>query len=291
MCYNQNGLSFFSFFWGGGRGTLPWHVEVPGPGIKPVAKQWPKPQRWKCQVLNPLSHQGSPKLAYHLRLRLLWACCQLQTEDCIREMRPCLCIKRFLTLSGQGWGKEGKARKKILSWGIVVTGHRLGKRLTASISCGPLWRSSGWFIHPLLPPSHSIFMPQGSLGVIPSPVALLSAPLPALEVGTLTSWSASEMTACQRSCMQPTSGPAEACTHPLPPPAPGGEVRPTPATSSLGHHQSTLPLTGISSFRFFQAKVCVVHRIVTLRGTRIKFPRGPFPQPWGEGQLAPTTLP
>ena len=30
------------------------HGEVPRPGIKP------KPQQWKCQILNPLSHKGTP---------------------------------------------------------------------------------------------------------------------------------------------------------------------------------------------------------------------------------------
>ena len=39
-------------FWG--RGSHQWHAEVPGPGIKPA------PQRWQCQILNLLSHQGTP---------------------------------------------------------------------------------------------------------------------------------------------------------------------------------------------------------------------------------------
>ena len=38
------------------------HMEVPRPGIQPVPQQWPKPKQWQHQVLNPLSHQGTPKL-------------------------------------------------------------------------------------------------------------------------------------------------------------------------------------------------------------------------------------
>ena len=33
------------------------HVEVPGPGIKPMTKQWPKPLQWQHQILNPLCHR------------------------------------------------------------------------------------------------------------------------------------------------------------------------------------------------------------------------------------------
>ena len=37
---------FFFFFWP--------HAEVPRPGIEP------KPQQWQCQIVSPLSHQGTP---------------------------------------------------------------------------------------------------------------------------------------------------------------------------------------------------------------------------------------
>ena len=37
------------FFW-----PHPWHAQVPRPEIKPP------PQQWQCQVLNLLSHQGTP---------------------------------------------------------------------------------------------------------------------------------------------------------------------------------------------------------------------------------------
>ena len=37
-----------------------WHEEVPRLGIEPIPQQWLKPQQWQHQVLNPLSHQGTP---------------------------------------------------------------------------------------------------------------------------------------------------------------------------------------------------------------------------------------
>ena len=44
------GFFFFFFFW-----LYPQHTKVPGPGIRPM------PQQWQCQILNPLSHQGTQK--------------------------------------------------------------------------------------------------------------------------------------------------------------------------------------------------------------------------------------
>ena len=38
--FQNKGLIFF-FFW-----TCPWHVEVPGPGIKPALQLLPVPQLW-----------------------------------------------------------------------------------------------------------------------------------------------------------------------------------------------------------------------------------------------------
>ena len=35
-------------------------MEVPGLGIKPVPQQQPEPQQKQHQILNPLSHQGTP---------------------------------------------------------------------------------------------------------------------------------------------------------------------------------------------------------------------------------------
>ena len=33
---------------------------LPGPGIEPMPQLQPKPQQWQCQILNLLSHQGTP---------------------------------------------------------------------------------------------------------------------------------------------------------------------------------------------------------------------------------------
>lgn len=48
-------LALFFFFW-----SYPSHTEVPLPGIESVPQQWPEPQQWECQILNPLSYQGTP---------------------------------------------------------------------------------------------------------------------------------------------------------------------------------------------------------------------------------------
>ena len=45
----------FFFFW-----QHLWHVEVHGPGIKPVPQQQPKLLLWQRQILNLLGHQGTP---------------------------------------------------------------------------------------------------------------------------------------------------------------------------------------------------------------------------------------
>ena len=47
---NEQETNLCHFIW-----LCPRHVEVPGPGIEPV------PQKWPCQILNLLSHQGTPK--------------------------------------------------------------------------------------------------------------------------------------------------------------------------------------------------------------------------------------
>lgn len=46
---------FCLFLWGSFWPCL-WHAEVPGPGMEP------EPQQWKHQVLNLLSHLGTPKM-------------------------------------------------------------------------------------------------------------------------------------------------------------------------------------------------------------------------------------
>ena len=46
-------------------GPCPWHVDVPRPGIEPMPQQWPEPQQWQRWILNPLCHQGTPKLSFN----------------------------------------------------------------------------------------------------------------------------------------------------------------------------------------------------------------------------------
>ena len=41
-----------------------------GPGTELVPQQWPKPRQWQCQILNPLSHQGTPHVAIFVKLQL-----------------------------------------------------------------------------------------------------------------------------------------------------------------------------------------------------------------------------
>ena len=56
----------WNFFW-----SHQWHVEVPAPGIELMSQQWLESQQWQCQILNPLSHQGTPET------QLLTLCLQI----------------------------------------------------------------------------------------------------------------------------------------------------------------------------------------------------------------------
>ena len=48
------------FFVSLGFCLLPQNSKLPRPGIKPAPQQQPKPLQWQWQILNPLSHQGTP---------------------------------------------------------------------------------------------------------------------------------------------------------------------------------------------------------------------------------------
>ena len=54
---SQSSLTCFFFFFF----FLPhlWYAEVTGPGIEPIAQLQPGPQKWQCQILNLLCHQGT----------------------------------------------------------------------------------------------------------------------------------------------------------------------------------------------------------------------------------------
>ena len=43
------------------------HAEIPRPGIKLKSQPQPKPQQGRCQALNPLGHQGTPRLLHFQR--------------------------------------------------------------------------------------------------------------------------------------------------------------------------------------------------------------------------------
>ena len=62
LAQNLN-FNYYLFFW-----PHLWHVELPGPGIKPTPKQQSKPQQWHHQILNLLNHQGTPRIFIILKL-------------------------------------------------------------------------------------------------------------------------------------------------------------------------------------------------------------------------------
>ena len=57
-------ILFFFFF------PYPQHAEILGPGIEPAPWQWPEPQQWQCQVLNPQHHQGTPVVDSYRNLQI-----------------------------------------------------------------------------------------------------------------------------------------------------------------------------------------------------------------------------
>ena len=52
--------TFFSFFFSFFFWPHLIHTEARKPVIKPAPQKPPKPQQWPCQILNLLSHQGTP---------------------------------------------------------------------------------------------------------------------------------------------------------------------------------------------------------------------------------------
>ena len=62
----DRGFFFFKsefFFW-----PHPWHVEILGPEIKPMPQQWSSLHQWQWQILNLLSHQGTPGSSFTIKL-------------------------------------------------------------------------------------------------------------------------------------------------------------------------------------------------------------------------------
>ena len=50
----------------------PWHMEVPGPGIKSKPQLWPMPQLRQCWILNPLSHSRNSKTPHFKNEHKTW---------------------------------------------------------------------------------------------------------------------------------------------------------------------------------------------------------------------------
>ena len=50
----------------------PRNAEDPRPWIKTAPLQWSAPQQWQHQILNLLSHQGTPKTAVFKKQRKIW---------------------------------------------------------------------------------------------------------------------------------------------------------------------------------------------------------------------------
>ena len=59
--------SSFFFFW-----LHPWHVEAPGPEIKPTPQQPPELLQWKRQILNLLHHKGTPNSSFLIQVALIY---------------------------------------------------------------------------------------------------------------------------------------------------------------------------------------------------------------------------
>ena len=55
IIHSVNNTFLFLFFW-----LHPWHVEVPGPGVKPMPQQQLEHWQWQCRILSLLQHQRSP---------------------------------------------------------------------------------------------------------------------------------------------------------------------------------------------------------------------------------------
>ena len=49
----------------------PWHAEVPGPGVKPVPQQCPKPLQRQGLIFNVLSQQGTPHFFLSVKVSFL----------------------------------------------------------------------------------------------------------------------------------------------------------------------------------------------------------------------------
>ena len=61
----------------------PQHTEVPRPGFEHMPQKWPKPQKWWCQTLYLLGHQGTPPFYF-----LFFVPCPQHVEVPRPEIKP-----------------------------------------------------------------------------------------------------------------------------------------------------------------------------------------------------------
>ena len=98
--------------------SCPGPVEVPGPEIKPVPQQWPELWQWQGQILNPLSHQGTPGvgiLGRPWRITGLWT--QTEPGKSLRpEQRGCAWDE------GSSWCSRGEGHVDSKLWIPVELG-------------------------------------------------------------------------------------------------------------------------------------------------------------------------
>ena len=58
---SHHGVLFVFCFW-----PCLWHVEAPGPGIKPMPQQWPKPLQWRHRIPNQLCYQRTSHCGFNM---------------------------------------------------------------------------------------------------------------------------------------------------------------------------------------------------------------------------------
>ena len=112
--------------------------KFPGQGLNP--QQWPKPLQWKHQILNPLSHQGTP--IYLLTPKIY--CCGGWVGVLNRENTVALRGISISTKCGEAGSKGRVIRQKI--WEHFTRGQPFvsGRALSCSgCHCKPKLRKLG----------------------------------------------------------------------------------------------------------------------------------------------------
>ena len=129
-----------------------WHVEVPTPGIKTIPQQWPKPQQWQCQILNPLHHKGIPKYTWYFDKELQKSKGGKRPSFLAERKRLHLRRTSLKVLLLQRTDKRCSQRTK-RGWYLIVfraetpSCPRSAWDLyhCSAIGHGALWRGASWF--------------------------------------------------------------------------------------------------------------------------------------------------